>query len=147
MTGQELQRERWRAATRAYRQRHPERVLESSRKTEATNKERRKEQRAHHYRFGKSRKRMLEWQKNNRRKVTAYMRRYNGLPEPTRPEPDRCECCGNQPIKRSLCLDHCHETNIFRGWLCDGCNVSIGRLGDSIEGLQLAMNYLMRAKQ
>ena len=35
-------------------------------------------------------------------------------------------------------LDHDHDTNLpiserFRGWLCDDCNVGLGRLGDNRE--------------
>jgi hypothetical protein len=34
----------------------------------------------------------------------------------------------------------------FRGWLCNICNLSIGQLGDSVEGLMNAVRYLERAK-
>lgn len=53
----------------------------------------------------------------------------------------KCECCGVQSDK--LHLDHSHETNKFRGWLCNNCNVGISRLGDNIDGLIKALNYLL----
>ena len=31
----------------------------------------------------------------------------------------------------------------FRGWLCDRCNASIGKLGDNLEGIVKAMNHLI----
>jgi hypothetical protein len=75
----------------------------------------------------------------------ARMRKNRGLPLPTRMKPALCECCGKQPGKKALALDHCHVSNRFRGWLCDRCNAGIGMLGDSIEGLMNAVRYLERA--
>jgi len=51
-----------------------------------------------------------------------------------------CECCGEKPIK--WCLDHDHSTHEFRGWICERCNTGLGKLGDNIEGLTKALNYL-----
>lgn len=39
-------------------------------------------------------------------------------------------------------IDHCHETNRFRGILCIGCNTSLGKFGDSPERLDRAAAYL-----
>ena len=50
-----------------------------------------------------------------------------------------CECCGRVS---KLFLDHCHETDFFRGWLCRECNSSIGLMGDSVEGVRKALTYL-----
>ena len=62
-----------------------------------------------------------------------------------RPRPAFCELCGRAPNKGVLCVDHCHETGIFRGWLCSPCNRSIGQLGDNLEGLARAAAYLQTA--
>ena len=67
-------------------------------------------------------------------------------PEPTRPAPVICECCGMSPKKKSLALDHDHKTGKFRGWLCSECNFGIGKLGDSLDGLERARLYLLRAE-
>ena len=56
------------------------------------------------------------------------------------PKPTHCECCGIEP--NAFVMDHCHETETFRGWLCRNCNMGIGKLGDNIEGLQTALRYL-----
>ena len=58
------------------------------------------------------------------------------------PKSEICECCGQEGKK--IVLDHDHETNKFRGWLCDQCNRAIGQLGDNVEGLQKAINYLSK---
>jgi hypothetical protein len=83
-----------------------------------------------------------------RKRVTSRksMRKLAGLPEATRPEPARCELCGGLPGKKVLAIDHDHVTGRFRGWLCVACNVGLGALGDSLEGLALARRYLLAAE-
>jgi len=56
-------------------------------------------------------------------------------------KPEVCECCKTKP--RKWCLDHDHLTNTFRGWLCERCNTGIGKLGDDLQGITMAMNYLL----
>lgn len=46
----------------------------------------------------------------------------------------------------SWVLDHCHETEKFRGWLCHKCNRSLGGFDDSIETLQRAIDYLEQSE-
>ena len=81
-----------------------------------------------------------------RKSNTEYARKYKGLPEATRPTPSGCECCGRTDSKYALALDHCHDTGVFRGWLCNKCNSAIGMLGDNVEGLQRAIAYLRNVK-
>jgi len=59
------------------------------------------------------------------------------------PTSEFCECCGKSSNK-PLCLDHDHITEEFRGWLCEACNLGIGRLGDDIAGVTRALEYLSR---
>ncbi len=94
-----------------------------------------------------------ERHEKDKHKQRIYRYRHQRLspdkhPVPTRPEPPRCECCGDAPSGRytSLCLDHCHETGKFRGYLCFKCNTAIGKLGDDFEGVLNALSYLARAK-
>lgn len=56
---------------------------------------------------------------------------------------DVCDCCGKESNK-TLVLDHDHNTLAFRGWICDPCNTGIGKLGDTLDGVQDALNYLKR---
>lgn len=44
---------------------------------------------------------------------------------------------------QNFCLDHDPTTGNFRGWLCRGCNTSIGHFGDTAVGVYKAFNYLM----
>lgn len=59
-------------------------------------------------------------------------------------KPKVCECCG-QSSEKSLVVDHCHNTLRFRGWLCEQCNHGIGKLGDNLEGVKKAVEYLERS--
>ena len=56
------------------------------------------------------------------------------------PQTDACECCGKKTTE--MRMDHCHETVVFRGWLCQSCNWGIGNLGDNLEGVTKAVRYL-----
>jgi len=69
------------------------------------------------------------------------------------PIPDCCDCCGGSfkrvdtkvrkgQLPQNTYLDHCHNTKVFRGWLCNACNTGIGLLGDNLEGLNKAFAYL-----
>lgn len=89
---------------------------------------------------------MKDWCDKHKEKRRAYERKRKGLPEPTRPEPKLCECCNSASGKHSLALDHCHNTNAFRGWLCSDCNSGIGLLGDTEEGVLRALAYLSKVK-
>jgi len=53
-----------------------------------------------------------------------------------------CDRCGRTDKK--LVFDHCHETLVHRGWLCDNCNRAMGMLGDNIEGMLLSAIYIAK---
>lgn len=79
--------------------------------------------------------------------LEKHKRRYwraTGRPEPLRPCPAVCECCGRAPTTKALASDHDPVTGQWRGWLCHYCNPAIGMLGDTIAGLQQAICYLTR---
>ena len=42
----------------------------------------------------------------------------------------------------SWVLDHCHETQSFRGWLCHKCNRGLGAFDDNKQTLKRAIEYL-----
>ena len=50
-----------------------------------------------------------------------------------------CQICGTQD---NLHIDHCHETNTIRGYLCSNHNTAIGLLGENINLFHLAIDYL-----
>lgn len=93
---------------------------------------------------------IAEWQRAYRSRNTEKRRAYSRhveqkLPLPSHAAPATCECCGGTSAK-ALSLDHCHNTNSFRGWLCERCNLSIGGLGDDLEGLLRAVAYLQKGR-
>ena len=59
----------------------------------------------------------------------------------------RCEICGIEEKaapKGTFHIDHDHETCKPRGMLCSSCNCGLGLLGDNLNGLLRAVNYLQR---
>lgn len=50
-----------------------------------------------------------------------------------------CGLCGRT---EDIVLDHCHETNVVRGPLCQVCNKAIGMLGDDPARLRAAADYI-----
>ena len=44
-------------------------------------------------------------------------------------------------------LDHCHATGEFRGFLCNSCNLGLGKFKDDPEILMNAISYLEAHKQ
>jgi len=110
-------------------------------------KQRRKEQHARHPFV--TRNRAAKWYEENteRAKNNAKSRHQLSVcAAAPRPRPDICECCGKTQPGRALSFDHCHDSGEFRGWLCVQCNVGIGALGDTEEGLMRAIAYLKKAK-
>ena len=49
-----------------------------------------------------------------------------------------------QRYMSSWVLDHCHDTNTFRGWLCKNCNMGLGMFKDSKDYLERAITYLKK---
>jgi Fe2+ or Zn2+ uptake regulation protein len=50
-----------------------------------------------------------------------------------------CEICG---ATENLVYDHDHNTGHHRGVICTGCNKAIGLLGDDVDGVKAALDYL-----
>lgn len=73
---------------------------------------------------------------------SRYLAQKEAGPRPT--EAVDCACCGSSTPPEKVHMDHCHETHVFRGWLCNPCNTGIGSLGDNIEGLERAIDYLKK---
>lgn len=56
-------------------------------------------------------------------------------------EMTECEICKS---KDDLVIDHCHDTNQYRGILCRTCNMGIGHLRESKEVIRKALEYAER---
>jgi len=56
---------------------------------------------------------------------------------------DEKEAQGKGGFKSSAwALDHDHETDTFRGWLCHSCNRALGVFNDDIPRLDRAIKYI-----
>jgi len=89
------------------------------------------------------------------RKEKTRVRKELSLKNPRPTDNDyKCPCCfkTEKELKkydrwkdRSVwVLDHSHKTNEFRAWLCNTCNLGIGKLGDDITIIENALKYLKR---
>jgi len=82
-------------------------------------------------------------------KARNYKNKYGLTPEETKQileeQNHQCKLCSKDLTtlpEKQVHLDHDHTTGKIRGFLCMPCNVGLGMMGDSIEGLQRAMDYL-----
>jgi 5-methylcytosine-specific restriction endonuclease McrA len=50
--------------------------------------------------------------------------------------------CAICKTDRNLVIDHCHDTSMVRGLLCQQCNSGIGMLKDDPDLLRAALQYL-----
>jgi hypothetical protein len=101
------------------------------------------------------RKHRREYMAGRKVEATEYRRRWNlakrygitidQFTEMLDSQGGRCAVCGAEGGRQVV--DHDHETGMVRGILCVRCNVSIGGLGDSVEGLMLAVRYLEKANE
>ena len=60
----------------------------------------------------------------------------------------KCRICGSTEIserngtRKTLAVDHDHETKKVRGLLCESCNLGLGKFRDNISILECALKYL-----
>ena len=72
------------------------------------------------------------------------------------PYPDEDYCCPickrgieeigkyGQPRLQTWVLDHCHDSDTFRGWLCSNCNTGLGGFQDNADNVSRAYEYLIK---
>lgn len=86
------------------------------------------------------------FRKSNVEKLRQTGRKQQGIKDATGESPSgNCEICGLHFKK--LHYDHDHDTGLFRGWLCNRCNVGVGMLGDDVDIVRAAETYLRRTKK
>jgi hypothetical protein len=54
---------------------------------------------------------------------------------------NKCKIC-EMEFTKTPHIDHCHETGVVRGLLCQLCNTSLGGFKDNPDILRSAINYL-----
>jgi hypothetical protein len=87
------------------------------------------------------------WQRNNPEKFNAKSRAWKQRKNERLAgcaKPDKCDVCGNATTK--ICLDHCHASNTFRGWICTNCNFILGHAHDQEDLLIKLATYLSWSK-
>jgi hypothetical protein len=57
--------------------------------------------------------------------------------------PRDCEVCSG---KTRIVYDHSHSTGLFRGWLCNACNVALGLVKDDPERLRALALYVEKKR-
>lgn len=58
-----------------------------------------------------------------------------------------CRRTETYPGRKYLSVDHCHETGVVRGLLCNHCNRAIGFLSENYQVAQRAVEYLRSSKE
>lgn len=150
MTDDERRHAQKRARAKRYRQRHPERARQRWQAWIAKNRERRAAY-------------MATWNAEHADERRAYQQAYHaenrrarrlakyGLTEAAydamvAAQGGRCAVCRRTP-RYELVPDHDHATGQLRGLLCHGCNAGIGYLGDTVEAVERALEYLIAARR
>lgn len=128
----EANREKEREGRRKYYEANREKVLERQRKRREANPEKEREVRRKHYEANQEK---LRGGKRERRKGKAEALA-------GRPKPELCEACGRPPTKLGIVFDHCHKSDVFRGWLCNSCNIVLGLMRDSPTLLRKLAQYI-----
>lgn len=156
MSRSEEAKQKAREATRRYRKRHPEKPKTSTEKWQKANRDK---IRAWTHATAEARALVRKaWNQANPEKVNTWRKRNPDKARLAsavsklkrqeklagRPRPSQCEVCGH---KGELCFDHCHKTSKFRGWICHGCNLSLGGARDSVRTLCKLVAYLENSRK
>lgn len=133
--------EKVREIRKQYRLRHLERIRKTNREWARKNRKWRTEYEKIYRNIPKNKlhykKYMEQWHLDRREKLTGV------------PKPKKCPVCKRKPVggkrgKGRMVVDHCHRTGKIRGWICDDCNVALGRVDDSITTLKALIEYLKK---
>ena len=83
------------------------------------------------------------WRNKNPEKARQIVRNYRArllVEFGATPKPASCEACGS--AKSKICADHNHDTGHFHGWLCNDCNLTLGKMKDNPARLRALADYL-----
>lgn len=126
--------------SKQYREDHPDRILETSRKSRSLPAQ--KEKAAAREKLNKKTRSKQSRFRTIERKYGLKEAEYNTLLE----DQDRkCKLCYLVETDNTfgyLYVDHCHKTGKIRGLLCHSCNSMLGYAKDDITVLTKAIEYL-----
>lgn len=111
--------------------------------------------------FEKDNERNKEYNKRNARRIRGMKLKTEYWPELTweqaldkyeeikASQGGGCAICKRPETRKGkdLAVDHCHDTGVVRGLLCNGCNRGLGLLGDTVGKVTEAVKYLAKHKQ
>ena len=114
--------------SRAWRERNPDKVRAYNKRNYEKHRAWNVENRAHMVGYNRDyhlqNKYGISWEE---REALAWLQVY------------RCLCCGEE---KELVVDHCHQTNLVRGLLCQLCNLMVGAARDRGDILVAGAKYL-----
>lgn len=128
---------------RIWRQRNPDKVRNTQKKWENTNREKRLERRRERRIINKDKikQQYKEWYKRNIDRfnseehkaihITNYLRCKLGITIDDKrtmytSQEGKCAICHKEISFKKIVVDHCHKTGIVRGLLCRACNTLLG---------------------
>ena len=84
--------------------------------------------------------------------LVSYLKKVHPYPDDvyTCPICDRSiDQIGKKGQKRlqNWVLDHCHDTETYRGWLCHHCNTGLGAFKDDVNRIKNAVAYLQNHEE
>jgi hypothetical protein len=88
-------------------------------------------------RYAKYKDKLNEWRRKTKATTRYLQNRRTRLAG--RPMPEMCEVCG---LGGTIVFDHAHDSNRFRGWLCNACNLVLGMVNDDVVRLEKLIVYL-----
>ena len=75
-------------------------------------------------------------------KYSINLKQYNSILQSQQNKCAICETLNPGGPSNKFVVDHCHSTGKVRGLLCNHCNTGLGKLGDTVQSLEKAINYL-----
>lgn len=127
--------ERYREASKRWRERHPEKWKETWKRSYEKRKDKQRE-----YSLEYSRKYAAEIaEKSLRKQIRRHGLSFYEFDELRN---RGCAICRKEFSSVNPCFDHDHLTGEFRGLLCTNCNAAIGLLGDDLKSVRRAVAYL-----
>ena len=92
-------------------------------------------------RYAKYKKRANEYLKERRYGITQDQ--FNQM---LVDQNNMCKICSTEfKSTKDTHIDHCHDTNIVRGLLCNNCNLALGQFNDNTDNMDNAIKYLQNS--